>query len=65
MDIGNDLDLTLGGGFLRGTIYDSTIAHHSPTAAINRVWNSAYDLNATLSGQNFDVMAECNETTNT
>ncbi|WP_239059693.1 hypothetical protein [Ruegeria sp. PrR005] len=65
LDIGNDLDLTLGGGFLRGTIYDSTIAHHPPTAGINRVWNSAYDLNATLSGQNFDVMAEFTETTNT
>ncbi len=61
-DVGNSMDLTLGAGFLRGTIYDSAIAHHPPGVGIDRDWNGAYDINATLSGQRFDLMAEFTET---
>ena len=61
-DLQNGHSLTVGGGFLRGTIYDSTIAHHPPSTGINRSWNNAYNLNATFSGSNFDVMAEFTQT---
>lgn len=60
--IGNGLNLKLGAGFLRGTIYDSAIAYHPPSTGSNRDWNGAYDLNATLSGDRFDVMAEFTKT---
>lgn len=58
----NQMDLTLGAGYLRGTIYDSVIAHHPPSTGIDRSWNGAFNLNATLSGENFDVMAEFTQT---
>jgi opacity protein-like surface antigen len=61
-DLDNDLGLTLGGGYLRGTIYDSVIAHHPPSAGSARTWNGAYNLNATLSGPQFDLMAEFTKT---
>lgn len=59
---GPDMQLRLGAGYLRGTIYDSAIAHHPPDTGTNRSWNGAYNLNATLSGQAFDVMAEFTQT---
>ena len=61
-DVGEGLSLTLGAGYLRGTIYDSTIAHHPPDEGINRGWNGAWDINATLSGERFDLMAEFTRT---
>lgn len=50
--------LTVGGGYLRGTIYDSAIAHHPPGQGTFRSWNGAYNFNTTFSGSNFDLMAE-------
>ncbi len=61
----NDMTLKLGGGYLRGTIYDSLIAHHPPGMGSTRDWNGAYDINATLSGRNFDLMAEFTKTEET
>lgn len=64
-DVFEDKELKIGGGFLRGTIYDSAFAHHPPATGFNdRSWNSAIDLNATYSGKNFDVMTEYTHTTN-
>lgn len=60
--LANGLGLKLGAGYLRGTIYDSAIAHHPPSTGSNRVWNAAYNANATLSGANFDVMGEYTQT---
>ena len=51
-------DLTVGAGYLRGSIYDSTIAHHPPGRGINRFWNELWDVNMTWSGPRFDVQAE-------
>lgn len=62
LELGQDLSLRLGAGYLRGTIYDSTIAHHPPDVGVDRSWNGAWDVNATLSGHNFDLMAEYTET---
>lgn len=52
-------DFTIGTGFLRGTIYDSTLAHHPPAAGLqDRFWASAWNLNAMLVRENWDFMAE-------
>lgn len=59
---GNELNLKLGIGYLRGTIYDSRVAHHPPTEGVDRDWNGAWDVNATLSGSQFDLMAEFTQT---
>ncbi|MFV1443316.1 MULTISPECIES: hypothetical protein [unclassified Phaeobacter] len=61
--LANGMGLKLGAGFLRGTIYDSTIAHHPPGSGIDRGWNGAWDIHATLSAERFDVMAEFTQTT--
>jgi len=63
LGLANGMGLKLGAGYLRGTIYDSAIAYHPPDTGINRVWNGAYNANATLSGTDFDVMAEFTQTT--
>lgn len=62
IDIGGGMNLKIGAGYLRGTIYDSVIAYHPPNTGINRSWNGAYNLNATLSGRDFDVMGEFTQT---
>ena len=62
IDLGGDLSLRIGAGYLRGTIYDSVIAYHPPSTGINRRWNGAYDVNLTLSGDNFDLMGEFTQT---
>lgn len=54
--------LRLGAGFLRGTIYDSVIAHHPPGVGINRYWNEAWDINATFTRGPYDVQAEFTRT---
>ncbi len=64
-DLQSGQSLTVGGGVLRGTIYDSTIAHHPPGVGVNRTWNNAYNVNATFSGSNYDLMAEYTQTANT
>ena len=61
-DLGQGRRVKLGAGFLRGTIYDSVIAHHPPGVGINRVWNGAWDVNATFSSPRMDVMAEFTRT---
>lgn len=61
--LSGETELTLGAGFLRGTIYDSAIAHHPPSAGTARMWNGAYNVNATLSASRFDLMAEFTKTT--
>ncbi|MFS4580689.1 hypothetical protein [Phaeobacter sp. C3_T13_0] len=63
LTLANGMALKLGAGFLRGTIYDSVIAHHPPGTGIDRGWNGAWDVNATLSGERFDLMAEFAQTT--
>jgi hypothetical protein len=60
--VSQDLDLTAGAGYLRGTIYDSVIAHHPPGVGVDRTWNGAWNVNTTLGGGNFDVMAEFTQT---
>lgn len=62
LDIGGGNSLTAGAGYLRGTIYDSAIAHHPPGVGINRVWNGAWDVNLTLNGPRFDLQAEFTRT---
>lgn len=61
-DLQGARSLTVGGGYLRGTIYDSTIAHHPPGVGINRSWNNAYNINAIYSASNYDIMAEFTQT---
>jgi opacity protein-like surface antigen len=63
MDLKGGMQLQLGGGYLRGTIYDSAIAHHPPSAGTARLWNGAYNMNATLSADRYDLMAEFTKTT--
>ena len=60
--VSEQMDLTLGAGYLRGTIYDSVIAHHPPDVGVDRTWNGAWTVNGTLSGKNFDLMAEFTQT---
>ena len=62
LDLGAQGQLRLGAGYLRGTIYDSTIAHHPPDVGINRFWNEAWDVNATYSRGPLDVSAEFTRT---
>ncbi|QGX97992.1 hypothetical protein EI983_06760 [Roseovarius faecimaris] len=62
LPVGQGGALRLGAGFLRGTIYDSVIAHHPPGVGINRYWNEAWDINATYSRGPFDVQAEFTRT---
>ncbi|MFX0541343.1 hypothetical protein ACEWPM_006365 [Roseovarius sp. S4756] len=57
-DYAEGRSLTLGAGFLRGTIYDSTLAHHPPTVGIDGSWNNAFNVNATYSTPTYDLMAE-------
>ncbi len=53
----------MGAGFLRGSIYDSTLAHHPPLMGINdRSWNSLVNANIELSLSNYDFMVEYTQT---
>ncbi len=61
-DLDGNTSLKLGAGILRGTIYDSTIAHHPPGVGINRVWNGAWDVNVRLGHRPFDIAAEFTRT---
>lgn len=55
-------EVTVGGGYLRGSIYDSSIAHHPPGRGVNRFWNEVWDANLTWSGPRFDIQAEFTRT---
>jgi len=63
-DVAQNTRLQVGGGFLRGTIYNSAIAHHPPTNGGNdRGWNSVWNIHSTLSGKKWDIMGEYTQTT--
>jgi hypothetical protein len=63
VDLTDDLKAKIGGGFLRGTIYDSTLAHHPPTAGLqDKDWSPAWNINGTLSYKNVDLQAEYTQT---
>lgn len=62
LPLGQGGSLRLGAGVLRGTIYDSVIAHHPPGIGINRYWNEAWDINATYSRGPYDLQAEFTRT---
>jgi opacity protein-like surface antigen len=63
IQISDEALLKIGAGFLRGTIYDSTLAHHPPSTGLDdRFWAGAWNANATLSYKNVDVMAEFTRT---
>jgi opacity protein-like surface antigen len=56
-------NLLLGAGYLKGTIYDSTLAHHPPIAGFNdRSWNGAWNLHAIFSWNKWDFGAEFSRT---
>lgn len=60
---GNSHAFKVGGGFLRGTIYDSSLAHHPPSFGLqDRDWASAWNLNGIYSIGSFDFMAEFTRT---
>ncbi|WP_371223543.1 hypothetical protein [Roseovarius sp. 2305UL8-3] len=61
-DLPGEASFRLGAGFLRGSIYDSTVAHHPPGIGINRYWNEIWDVNATYSRGPFDLQAEFSRT---
>ena len=64
LNINDQTQVELGGGFLRGTIYDSAIAHHPPaTGADDRTWNGAWTVNGRVSYENIDVQGEFTQTT--
>ena len=53
----------LGAGYLRGTIYDSTLAHHPPGQGLDdRDWSPAWNVNGVYSIGSFDIMAEFTRT---
>lgn len=55
--------IKIGAGFLRGSIYDSTLAHHPPGIGNNdRFWNNLVNGNIELSFSDFDFMAEYTQT---
>lgn len=55
--------LKLGAGYLRGTIYDSTLAHHPPVTGLSdRDWSPAWNVNAVYSTGTIDLMAEFTRT---
>lgn len=62
-DYSDALHLQGGGGFLRGTIYDSTLAHHTPTwnGGDNR-FNGAWNAHGTVSYKSVDLNAEYTRT---
>lgn len=53
----------LGGGYLRGTIYDSVLAHHPPVQGLSdRDWSPAWNVNGLYSVGSFDFMGEFTRT---
>ena len=61
-DVGPGRSVKVGAGFLRGSIYDSVIAHHPPGVGINRVWNGIWDVNMTYRAARFDLNVEFTRT---
>lgn len=53
----------LGAGYLRGTIYDSSLAYHPPGVGLaDREWAGAWNVNGVYSIGSFDLMAEFSRT---
>lgn len=53
----------LGAGYLRGTIYDSSLAYHPPGVGLSdRDWSGAWNINGVYSIGSFDLMAEFTRT---
>jgi hypothetical protein len=51
--------LKIGAGYLHGSIYDGTVAHHPPgIGTSDRFWNHLVNTSAELSLEKVDVMAE-------
>lgn len=58
-----NISAEIGLGYLRGSIYDSSIAHHPPSWNFgDNDWNAVYNIHATLSAYNFDFNAEYTQT---
>jgi len=58
-----DHRLRIGAGFLRGTIYDSSLAHHPPSNGFqDRDWANAYNIHGIYSTSKYDLMAEFTRT---
>lgn len=61
--VGDLHQFKLGTGFLRGTIYDSRLAHHPPVQGFtDRDWSPAWNVNTKYSIGAFDVMGEFTRT---
>ena len=61
--IGDIHRFKIGAGFLRGTIYDGTLAHHPPViGSPDRSWNGAWNINGVYSIGSFDFMGEFTRT---
>lgn len=62
-ELTDEIKAKIGGGFIRGTIYDSTLAHHPPAAGLpDKEWSPAWNINGTLSYKNVDLQAEYTQT---
>lgn len=61
--IGEDFSATVGGGYLRGSIYDSSVAHHPPADGSNdKRMSPIWNVNAALTYQNIDIAGEFSKT---
>jgi hypothetical protein len=61
--IGDIHRFKLGAGYLRGTIYDSSLAYHPPDFGLDdREWSGAWNINGVYSIGSFDMMAELTRT---
>jgi opacity protein-like surface antigen len=59
----NKTHFKIGGGFLRGSIYDSALAHHPPAIGLNdRFWSSVINGNIEMNIKDFDFMVEYSQT---
>jgi opacity protein-like surface antigen len=60
--LGEGRQLSFGAGWIKGTIYDSTLAHHPPAIGVAPFWNAAWDAHVTYESPRFDLMAEFGRT---
>lgn len=62
-DVNDALHMEAGAGFLRGTIYDSTLAHHTPDwNGGDNQFNGAWNAHATINYRSVDLNAEYTHT---
>jgi len=63
VEMEEDVSFTIGAGFLRGTIYDSALAHHPPAIGFgDRTWNGAVTGHIEINLHDFDFMADFTRT---